>query len=714
MRTVVNRKQSLHILLIFLTSASWSCKRKLEKAVPIQFQYPETKVTADADVYFGVNVPDPYRWLEKDTAAETRDWIGAQNEVTTSFLNQIPFRSKIQERLTKIWNFERISEPRREGKYRYFSRNTGLQNQDVIYRLDDAGKESLFLDPNSFSSDGTTALGGLFFSRDGSRCAYTFQVGGSDWQSVTVLNTETLQPLETLTGLKFTGIAWHGNSSYYYSRYDMPDGSQLSAKTDQHKIYLHQVGQPQSADRVIFGQEQKRRYASAVLTEDERFLVIATAQSTTGNDLLVRDLSLPDSRLVPVVTDFESVNYVLDNDGDRILLLTDRNAPRKRVVSFRMDKPAPEHWVDVIPETDAVLGARTGSGFLFARYEKDALTSLKQYDYSGKHLRDIALPGPGTAWGLSGKRSDKELYYLFTSYTVAETIYSYEPATGKSAVFRKPAVDFDATNFESKQIFYHSKDGTRVPMMLTHRKGLERNGQNPVLLYGYGGFGASLVPAFSVTHAIWLEMGGILAVPNIRGGGEYGKSWHDAGTKQNKQNTFDDFIAAAEYLIKENYTASSLLAIRGASNGGLLVGAVMAQRPDLFAVAIPQVGVLDMLRYHTFTAGAGWAYDYGTAQDNPQMFEYLRKYSPVHNVQHGKSYPATLIVTGDHDDRVVPAHSYKFAATLQAAQPQGNPVLLRVDLNTGHGAGTPTSRMIAEDTDILAFIWHSLGFGSVP
>ncbi|WP_334079092.1 prolyl oligopeptidase family serine peptidase [Microbulbifer sp. M83] len=679
--------------------------------------YPETREGEVIDTYFGAEVADPYRWLEDDRSEETGAWVEAQNAVTFDYLESIPYRETLKQRLESLWNYEKVGRPFTEGEYTYFYRNDGLQDQYVVWRRKGEGEAEVFLDPNQFSEDGTTSLATLSFSRDGSIAAYAISEGGSDWRKIIVMDAETKEVLEEpLVDVKFSGISWKGNEGFYYSSYDKPEGSELSAKTDQHKLYYHKLGQPQSGDRLVFGgkPEQKRRYVQGYVTEDDRFLVISGARSTSGNDLFLRDLTKESAPLVPVLEDFESDTYVIDNVDSKLYLVTNRDAPNKKIVTVDASAPSPDNWVDFIPETGNVLTASTGGGYLFAEYMVDALSKVYQYDYDGERVREVELPGPGSASSISGKREDDVLYYSFTNYKTPSTIFALDADEGDSTVFRKSGADFDSDRYESTQVFYTSADGTRVPMMITHKKGLELDGKNPTILYGYGGFNISLTPSFSIANAAWLELGGVYAVPNLRGGGEYGKNWHKAGTKLQKQNVFDDFIAAAEFLVEKNYTSSDYLAIRGGSNGGLLVGAVMTQRPDLFRVALPAVGVMDMLRYHTFTAGAGWAYDYGTAEDSKEMFEYLKGYSPVHNVKAGVEYPATLVTTADHDDRVVPAHSFKFAAELQAKQAGAAPTLIRIETKAGHGAGTPVSKSIEQYADIFSFTLFNMGMKSLP
>ena len=678
-------------------------------------KYPATKKIDKVDVYFGNSIPDPFRWLEDDRSAETAEWVKEQNKVTFDYLAAIPFRNTIKARMEKLWNYEKVSAPFKEGDYTYYYKNNGLQNQSVMYRKDAKGTEELFLDPNTFSKDATTSLDGVSFSKDGSLVAYSISEAGSDWRKVIFIDAKTKQSIgEPLVDVKFSGLSWKGNEGIFYSSYEKPKGSELSAKTDQHRLFFHKLGTKQAEDAILFGDQEKRRYVGGYVSDDNRYLFISAANSTSGNELYLKDLSVPNSPIVAIHKGFEYDFDVLDNFGTTLFIVTNLKAPNKRIVTVDVANPGVENWKDLIPETEQVLNPSTGAGYIFANYMKDAVSVVKQFDYKGKLIRTIALPGVGTASGFGGKAKDKELYFSFTNYVTPGTTYTFFPDSGKSSVYVKPKVDFVSENYESKQVFFTSKDGTKVPMIITHKKGLQLNGKNPTILYGYGGFNVSLTPSFSIANAVWLEMGGIYAVANMRGGGEYGKKWHDAGTKMQKQNVFDDFIAAGEYLITQKYTSSDFLAIRGGSNGGLLVGAVMTQRPDLMKVALPAVGVLDMLRYHTFTAGAGWAYDYGTAEDSKEMFNYLKGYSPVHNVKSGVKYPATLVTTGDHDDRVVPAHSFKFAAELQEKQTGSNPVLIRIETNAGHGAGKPVSKTIEEAADIQAFTLFNMGFKSIP
>jgi prolyl oligopeptidase len=680
-----------------------------------QNKYPLTRKGDKIDIYFDTKVADPYRWLEDDRSIETSDWVKAQNQVTFGYLSTIPYRNTIKERMEKLWNYEKVSAPFKEGKYTYYYKNNGLQNQSVLYRKDALGNEELFLDPNTFSKDATTSLADISFSKDGSLCAYSISEAGSDWRKVIFINAETKQTItDKLIDVKFSGLSWKGNEGVYYSSYDKPKGSELSAKTDQHKLYFHQLGTNQSDDQLIFGDKEKRRYVGGSVSDDNRYLFITAANATSGNEFYVQDLTKSGAEIKSIHSGFEYDVRVLDNVGSQLYLITNLGAPNKRIVTVDVNSPSISNWKDCIAETEQVLSPSTGGGFIFANYMKDAVSVVKQFDYKGKLVREIQLPGLGTATGFEGKNDDSVLYFTFTNYVTPTTTYQFSPSEGKSSIYVQPKVDFVSDNYTSKQVFYTSKDGTKVPMIITYKKGTPLNGKNPTILYGYGGFNVSLTPSFSIANAVWLEMGGIYAVANLRGGGEYGKKWHDAGTKMQKQNVFNDFIAAAEYLIAEKYTSSDYLAIKGGSNGGLLVGATIMQRPDLMKVALPAVGVMDMLRYHTFTAGAGWAYDYGTAEDSKAMFDYIQGYSPVHNVKAGVKYPATLVTTGDHDDRVVPAHSFKFAAELQAKQAGANPVLIRIETNAGHGAGKPVSKTIEEAADLQAFTLYNMGIQSVP
>lgn len=705
------------ILLSICSGFLIACSEKTNKK-NIVVTYPKTEKKPVIDEYFGTKVTDNYRWLEDDRSKETEDWVKAQNEVTFDYLNKIPYKNEIKNKLSELWNYEKVSTPFEEGNYTYFYKNDGLQNQYVLFRKKgkDAEEEE-FLNPNTFSKDGTTSLGTISFTKDGKLAAYTISEGGSDWRKIIIMNTEDKSIIgDTLIDIKFSGIAWKGNDGFYYSSYDKPKGSELSAKTDMHKLYYHKLGTSQSEDKLIFGgtEEEKHRYVRGYLTEDEAYLLVSAATSTSGNKLFIKDLLKPNAKLIPITDNFENDTYVIDNRGSKLYLVTNVNAPNKKVVTVDATNPTPENWKDFIPETENVLSPVTGGGYFFARYMKDAVSLVKQYDFDGNFIRDVELPGIGSAGGFGGKTKAKEVYFSFTNYNTPGSSYVFNTKEGTYKLHWKPNINFNPNDYESKQIFYTSKDGVKVPMIITYKKGTELNGNNPTILYGYGGFNISLTPRFSVVNAIWMEIGGIYAVPNLRGGGEYGKKWHKAGTQMQKQNVFNDFIAAAEYLTENKYTSPDKLAILGRSNGGLLVGATMTQRPDLIKVALPGVGVLDMLRYHTFTAGAGWAYDYGTSEQSKEMFEYLKAYSPVHNVKKGTQYPATLVTTGDHDDRVVPAHSFKFAAELQEKQTGANPVLIRIETNAGHGAGTPVAKIVEQWADIYGFTLFNMGYKELP
>jgi len=709
------KQNYLRITALATVAVISSCQQK-ETAMTLT--YPETKKEVVRDTFFEQVVEDPYRWLEDDRSKETADWVTRQNEVTFGYLDQIPYRKDLKDRLTKIWNYEKIGTPFTEGDYTYFYKNDGLQNQSVLYRKKGTDTEAeIFLDPNTFSEDGTVSLAGLSFAKDGSLAAYSISEGGSDWRKIIVIETENkTQVGDTIVDVKFSGISWKKSKGFYYSSYDKPDGSELSAKTDQHKLYYHELGTPQSQDQLVFGgkEREKHRYIGGSVSDDGNFLFISASNTTSGNKLFIQDLRAPSGVIETILGHEDSDTYPIDNVGGRLIMTTDLGAPNRKVVTATYPNLSPESWTDLIPETENVLSVNTGGGYLFAEYMVDALSKAYQYDYNGKLIREVALPGLGSVGGLGGKKEATTIYYSFTNYNTPSSSYSYNVEDGTSELYWSPNIDFDPDQYISEQVFYTSKDGTKVPMMITYKKGLIKDGKNPTLLYGYGGFNISLTPSFSTANAIWMELGGVYAVPNLRGGGEYGKEWHKAGTQLEKQNVFDDFISAGEYLIESGYTSSDFLAIRGGSNGGLLVGATLTQRPDLMKVALPAVGVLDMLRYHTFTAGAGWAYDYGTAEDSKEMFDYLKGYSPVHNVKEGVQYPATLVTTGDHDDRVVPAHSFKFAAELQDKQSGALPTLIRIETDAGHGAGTPVSKTIDQYADIFGFTLYNMGFESLP
>jgi len=700
------------LLYLSILSILLSCAQSSKKIV-----YPNTLKTPVVDTYFGEELIDNYRWLEDDNSEDTKNWVTRQNELTFSILDKVPFRNELKYRLEQVWNYEKITAPFEEGDYTYFYKNNGLQNQYVLYRKSRETQEEIFLDPNTFSEDGTTSLSSLSFSKSGNLVAYSISEGGSDWRKIIVLDAIKNKILEdTLVDVKFSGIQWKKEEGFFYSSYDKPKGSELSEMTNQHKLYFHKLGTSQAEDDLIFGgtEEEKHRYVGANVTEEGDFLIISASKTTSGNISFLKNLNQEDSPLLPMDTDYDTDSYLLDNVGDIFFIVTNKEAPNQKVVKANAKNPQDVHWVDFIPETENVLSVTSGGGYFFARYMIDANSQVVQYNLKGENQGIVKLPGMGTASGWSGKKEQQTLYYSFTNYHTPEVIYAYSPETKRAQKYWSPDIDFDSNDYISTQIFYTSADGTKVPMMITHKKGIEYNGKNPTLLYGYGGFNISLRPSFSIANAVWLEQGGVYAVPNLRGGGEYGKEWHKAGIQQKKQNVFDDFIAAAEYLISKEITSPEYLAIQGGSNGGLLVGAVMTQRPELFKVALPAVGVLDMLRYHQFTAGAGWSYDYGTVDDSKEMFEYLKGYSPVHNVKAGTYYPATLITSGDHDDRVVPAHSFKFAAELQDKHQGDSPVLIRIETNAGHGAGTPVSKRIEQYADILGFTLFNMGYEVLP
>ncbi|MFN3020263.1 prolyl oligopeptidase family serine peptidase [Chryseobacterium sp. TY3] len=697
----------LSISLMFFTN-TYAQKMKLGS-------YPKAEKGNQVDNYFGTQVADPYRDLENDSPA-TKKWVDEEVAYSQDYLSKIPYRQEIKDQLKKLWNYEKISAPFKEGSYTYFYKNDGLQAQSVLYRNSRSLKTAeVFLDPNKFSEKGTTSMSNISFNKKGNLAAYSISEGGSDWNKIIIIDTETKKQIDdTLLDVKFSGIAWQGDEGFYYSSYDKPkEGTLLSGMTDKHKVYFHKLGTKQSEDQLIFGGEKMpRRYLGASLTEDERFLVITAANATNGNELYVKDLQ-KNGDFVQLVKGFDINANVIDNDGENLFIYTDKDAPNGRLVKANMSNPKQDKWTNVIPETENVLGITFGGGYFFATYMIDAIDQVKQYDKTGKLVRNIELPGKGNIAGFGGKSGDQDVYFTFTNYVTPSSVYRYNIATGTSRQTQHPIVDFQSENFVSEQVFFTSKDGTKIPMMINYKKGLKMDGKNPTILYSYGGFNVSLQPAFSVVNAIWMENGGIYAVPNIRGGGEYGKKWHDAGTKQQKKNVFEDFIAAAEYLQAKGYTSKNYMALSGRSNGGLLVGATMTMRPNLAKVAFPGVGVLDMLRYNKFTAGAGWSYDYGTAEDSKEMFDYLKSYSPVHNVKKGVCYPSTMIITSDHDDRVVPAHSFKFGAELQEKQSCKNPILLRIEKNAGHGAGRSTDQVIGENGDLLSFALFEMGIKSL-
>ena len=673
-------------------------------------KYPATKTVTQEDDFFGTKVADPYRWLEDDRSPETKSWVEEQNSVTNEYLSHIPYRDIFKERLSQLWNYEKYTIPYKEGDYTYYSKNDGLQNQYVLYREKNGGQPEVFLDPNKFSKDGTTSLEGIDFTHDGSIAAYQISEGGSDWRKVIVINTKNKKEIgDTMRDIKFSGVAWRGNDGFYYSSYPRPKGSELTEKTEFHTLYYHELGTPQSKDVLIFGGPARpRRYITGSVTEDQKYLIISAANTTFGNELYVQDLTKDNAPIIAIVQGFDNEHDVVHAENGKLYIQTSRNAPNHKVVVTDAATPGVENWKDLIKEFQFPLTVTTAGHKLFAHYLINATSHVEQYNLDGHNEGEIPATGLGTVSGLSGKMDENVTYYVFTSYTSPAVIYQYDIKQHHNEIYKAPNFKADLSQYESKQVFYNSKDGTKIPMILTYKKGIKLDGSNPCMLYGYGGFNISLTPSFSVSNIVFLENGGIYAVANLRGGGEFGETWHQGGTKMNKQNVFIDFIEAAEYLIKEHYTSSNYLAISGGSNGGLLVGACMTMRPELFRVCLPAVGVLDMLRYNKFTAGAGWASDYGTAQDDRNMFNYLYSYSPLHNVKNGTCYPATLVTTGDHDDRVVPAHSFKFAATLQTDQGCLNPVLISIATKAGHGAGKPTSKVIQEQADKWAFLFWNM------
>jgi prolyl oligopeptidase len=678
-----------------------------------QMQYPVTEKKPVIDDYFGTKVEDPYRWLEDDNSADTKAWVKEENKVTQSYLATIPFRNKIKEKLEQLWNYPKYTAPYKKGDYYYFNKNNGLQNQPVLYCVKNLTDEpEVFLDPNTFSKEGIAALSSLNFTKSGKYCAYSVAKAGSDWTEIFVMDAKSKKLLaDKINWTKFGGVSWKGDEGFYYSAYDKPDEkSKLSKKNEFQKVYYHKLGTPQEQDVIIYqDKEHPLRYLGAGLTDDERFLILNVTEGTSGDEIWFKDLKNQKQKsFALLIKGFNTEASVVDNDGGNLLVRTNYHAPNFRLVSINPLKPQAVNWKTIIPEKNEVLlGVGTAGGNLFAEYLKDAASKVFQYTYTGKLIREIKLPGIGSAGGFGGEKEGKEFFYTYSSFATPPSIYRYNIASGKSQLYRKAELKLNTDDLITEQVFFTSKDGTKVPIFLTYKKGLIKDGSNPVLLYGYGGFNIPMTPGFSVSNTFFVEQGGIYAVVNLRGGNEYGEEWHKAGMLLNKQNVFDDFIGAAEYLIYKKYTNKNKIAIRGGSNGGLLIGAVMTQRPDLFKVAIPQVGVMDMLRFHKFTVGWGWAVEYGSS-DSAKYFPYLYKYSPYHNLKNGVNYPATLVTTGDHDDRVVPAHSFKFAARLQENNIGSNPVLIRIETNAGHGAGKPTHKIIEEAADIWAFVLYNL------
>ncbi len=677
----------------------------------IDVKYPETRRDSTAiDDYHGSKIADPYRWLEADTSAETEAWVKSQNGVTNDYLSKIPYRDAIKKRYEELYNFPKLGSPMSAGEYFFFYKNDGLQNQAVIYRQKgETGSPEVFIDPNKLSEKGTTSIGLLGFSKDNKYVAYSQSVAGSDWQEIRIREVATNRELpDVLRWVKFSGAAWRGDG-FFYSRFPEPKGSKLSTANDFHSVYFHKLGDDQKKDELVYRNDREPKiYHSAITSEDERWLWLTAATGTNGYETYFKDLHQPGSRFSPIFKGFDHKTSPIHATADgQFLMLTDVDAPKYRVVSVDPNAPESKNWKTIIPEkADLLDGATTGGGRLFCNYLKNASTKIFQYAYDGTGEKAIDLPAIGTAGGLGGRESEKELFYTFTTFTDPGTIFRYNVETSKSTVFHRTPLKFNPDDYETKQVFYPSKDGTKVSMFIVHKKGLKMDGSNPTYLYGYGGFNISLTPSFSTSRIILLENGGVFAMPNLRGGGEYGEAWHKAGMLEKKQNVFDDFIAAGEFLIKEKYTSKEKLAIAGGSNGGLLVGAAMTQRPDLFAVALPAVGVMDMLKFHKFTIGWGWTPEYGSA-DTAAHFPFLRAYSPLHNLKKGTAYPATMVTTGDHDDRVVPAHSFKFAAELQKSHVGDAPVLIRIETDAGHGAGKPTSKIIEEQSDIWSFFFYN-------
>lgn len=696
---------SLWVVLIILLGNA--CSEKKIKMMP----YPVTKKVDTVDTYFGVKVPDPYRWLEDDKSAETAEWVKAQNTVTFDYLSKIPFREALKNRLSKIWNYPKYGTPFFKGEYYFFFKNDGMQNQSVLYIQEGLdGTPRVFLDPNTFSEDGTVSLAAMNVSNDAKYFAYGISKGGSDWNEFYVIDIATGKQLsDKLEWIKFSGIAWE-KDGFYYSRYDAPKGSELSVKNEFQKVYYHKIGTKQNEDILIYENKAFPLHNfGAAVTEDETFLIIEESEATDGNALYVKNLKEKNAAFVKVADGFEYNFNVVDNIGNTLLVYTNFEAPKYRLIAVDMAKPAPENWSVIIPEKEEVLkGVSVAGSLLVAEYMKDAASRAYMYDFNGKLKYELQLPCIGTLGGFSSEKGNNLAFYSFTSFTFPNTIYKFDVAQNKSEVYKTSEIDFNPDLYETKQVFYNSKDGTKIPMFIVHKKGLKLNGKNPALLYGYGGFNVSVTPSFSISRLMLLENDGVFALANIRGGGEYGKDWHEAGTKLKKQNVFDDFIAAAEYLIAQKYTSPEKLAIQGGSNGGLLIGACINQRPDLFKVALPAVGVMDMLRFHKFTIGWAWTGDYGSSEDSVE-FNYLYKYSPLHNICNDANYPAVLVTTADHDDRVVPAHSFKYIATLQEKYKGENPVLIRIETQAGHGAGKPTDKIIEEAADVWSFTLYNLG-----
>lgn len=703
-------KQLFILSTATLLIASCGNHTKQETNMP-EVKYPVTQKCDSVHEYFGAKVADPFGWLENDNSPQTTAWVKAQNEVTFDYLAKIPFRDKIKERLTQIWNYERRTPLAKKGDNYYFFRNDGIQNQNVLYfKKGLNGEEKVLIDPNKFSADGTQAMGDFSISNDNKYIAFTVSGAGSDWQEIRVKEIETGKELsDKINWVKFSGISWEGNG-FFYSRYDEPKkGVEFSNKNEFHKAYFHKLGDLQEKDVLVYvDNEHPQRNCSVFATDDETIELLQTSEATDGNTLAFRKAG-DKGKFKDIATGYSHDYHAIDNIGNSLLVLTNHNAPRYKLIKIDLQKPDEKNWIDLIPQTDALLeSVQLCGNKIIAKYLQDVTNHLYVFSLDGKKESEVQLPALGIIKELNGSKTDDNIFYSFANYTMPTTVYQYNLKTNATDLVFKPKIDFNSDEYESKQVFYPGKDGVKIPMFITYKKGTQLNGTNPCFLYGYGGFNISITPEFKIDRAVFLENGGVLAVANMRGGGEYGEEWHHAGTQMNKQNVFNDFIAAAEYLVKEKYTSHDKLAIHGRSNGGLLIGAVMTQRPDIAKVAIPTVGVLDMLRYHTFTIGWAWAKDYGRSDDSKEMFEYLKAYSPLHNVK-DTTYMATLVTTADHDDRVVPAHSFKFAAALQEKQKGKNPVLIRIDTNAGHGAGKPTAKQIDEFGDMWAFVFYNLG-----
>lgn len=701
-----------HALFLFVTSLFLisGCMQNQKSKI----HYPTAKKTDTVDVYFGHQVADPYRWLEDDNSPETEAWVEAENKITFDYLSKIPFRNKLEEHLKEIWNYPKYRVPFKKGNRYFLFKNDGIQNQDVLYMMNDLESEpELLLDPNTLSEDGTIALADVSVSKDGKYLAYSISSGGSDWNEISVMEIDTRRLLnDHIEWVKFSGISWKGNG-FFYSAYDEPDEEDvLSGQNRFHKVYYHRLDTPQAEDLLVFNNPEKplRNY-HGYATEDEQFIIIVETESTSGNALYAAKAgNIGKMKFKKLADGFDYDYMVIGHMGDELIVQTNDHAPKGKVIKIDMANPAPEYWLDLIPEKEDVL-EMSGiiGGKIYTQYLKNASNRAYFYTLEGDFDRELELPGIGTITEINGEKNDHVAFYGFSSFTVPSNIYTYNVEEGTSELYKKSELDFNGDDYETHQVFFESKDGTQVPMFLVHKKGLKRDGNNPVLMYGYGGFNISLTPGFRISRMAFLEQGGMFVMVNLRGGGEYGEAWHKAGMKMNKQNVFDDFIYAAKYLIKEKYTSSEKLAIIGGSNGGLLVGACMTQKPELFRVAVPIVGVMDMLRYHRFTIGWAWASDYGRSDESEEMFQYLLSYSPLHNIKQGVDYPATLAITADHDDRVVPAHTFKFMATLQEKNSGKNPVLIRIETRAGHGAGKPTSKQIEEAADIYSFIMFNLG-----